>query len=279
MTAVPSDTTLFAPLKLREGRWLQPGETGAIVLNQVTLANADVDLRIGDTVELSLSRASASWRIVGIAEERTAASHGYVTAEGLAAATGQPLTANLLRIATGQHDEQSRVALANAVGEFLTGAGIEVRSAESVGRMEAVTGGHLEPILVILLVTALPVGVIGCIGLASTMGANVLERTREFGIMHAIGALPKAVRRIVVAEGVLVALASCMVAVIPALGLTAAIDAVVGNTFMYASLPFRISLVAAGIWTVLITLGAMLATDAAATRASRITVREALTYL
>jgi putative ABC transport system permease protein len=36
---------------------------------------------------------------------------------------------------------------------------------------------------------------------------------------------------------------------------------------------------AAGIWIDLVTLGAALATDAAATRASRLTVREALAYL
>ena len=279
VTAIPAETTMFASPTLREGRWLETGETGAIVLNQVTLANADADLRTGDAVDLSLGDSRTTWRIVGIAEERSAASRGYVTAAGLAAATGQPLAANSLRIATGQHDEPSRIAVARAVDQLLTGAGVEVRSAESVGRMEAVTAGHLEPILVILLVTALPMGVIGCIGLASTMSANVLERTREFGIMHAIGALPKAVRRIVVAEGVLVALASCLVAVLPAIGMTAAINAVVGNAFMFKPLPFRISFLAAGIWTVLVVLGAMLATDAAATRASRITVREALSYL
>jgi ABC-type lipoprotein release transport system permease subunit len=52
-----------------------------------------------------------------------------------------------------------------------------------------------------------------------------------------------------------------------------------GNLFMNAPLPFRVSLAAAGIWIALVILGAALATDAAATRASRITVREALTYL
>ena len=46
---------------------------------------------------------------------------------------------------------------------------------------------------------------VGLIGLASTMSANILDRTREFGVMHAIGARPKTVRRIVVAEGVLLA--------------------------------------------------------------------------
>jgi len=44
-------------------------------------------------------------------------------------------------------------------------------------------------------------------------------------------------------------------------------------------LPFQISVLGAGIWTVLVVLGAVLATDAAATRASHLTVREALAYL
>ena len=120
---------------------------------------------------------------------------------------------------------------------------------------------------------------IGCIGLASTMSANVLERIREFGVMHAIGARPKSVRRIVVAEGVFLALASCLVAVIPMLGLTAVIGAGLGNLFMYAPLPFRVSILAGVIWLVVVVLGAVLATDAAATRASHLSVREALSYL
>ncbi|MGP3962320.1 hypothetical protein ACTWPT_40645 [Nonomuraea sp. 3N208] len=86
-------------------------------------------------------------------------------------------------------------------------------------------------------------------------------------------------RRIVVAEGVFLALASCLVAVLPGLGLTAALGAGFGNLFMSAALPFRISMLAVGIWVALVIVGAALATDAAATRASRITVREALIHL
>jgi ABC-type lipoprotein release transport system permease subunit len=117
------------------------------------------------------------------------------------------------------------------------------------------------------------------IGLASTMSANILDRTREYGVMHAIGARPKAVRRIVVAEGVFLALASLLVAALPALGLTAVLGVGLGNLFFSAPLPYRFSVPAVGIWAVLVVLGAVLATEAAATRASRLTVREALTYL
>jgi putative ABC transport system permease protein len=130
-----------------------------------------------------------------------------------------------------------------------------------------------------VLAIAVAMGVVGVIGLASTMSANILDRTREFGVMHAIGARPKTVRRIVIAEGVFLAVISLLVAVLPTLGLTAVLGTGLGDLFFSAPLPFRVSVLAAGIWVVLVILGAVLATDAAATRASRITVREALTYL
>jgi putative ABC transport system permease protein len=279
LTAIPPDTTMQTVPTLREGRWLRPGETGAVVLSQVTLANTDFAVHTGDTVELTLGGDATRWRVAGIAEERGDAGGAYVTAEGLATALRQPLWSNTLRIATDRHDEQTRAKVADAVRTRLTAAGVDVRSVESVGLREASTGGHLAPVLVILLATALPMGLIGLVGLGSTMGANVLDRTREFGILHAIGARPKIVRRIVVAEGVFIALASCLLAVVPAVGLAVGMDALLGNLFFNAPLPFRISGLAVGIWIALVVLGAMLATDAAAARASRLTVREAFAYL
>jgi putative ABC transport system permease protein len=279
VTALPAGTTMFTPPKLLEGRWLNPGETGAVVLNQVTRNNTLPGIHAGDTVQLLVGGKPTTWRVVGLAEERTGGSGVYTTAEGLAVATGQPQRANQLRVATNRHDEQTRQAVADAINRTLTNAGVEVKSAASVSRSEAISEGHLGPVILILLGIALPLGVVGVIGLASTMSANVLDRTREFGVMHAIGARPKAVRRIVVAEGVFLALASFLVAALPALGLTAVLGAGLGNLFFAAPLPYRISIPAIGIWLALVILGAALATEAAATRASRITVREALTYL
>jgi len=203
----------------------------------------------------------------------------YATADGFAQAMGQPQLVNQLRIATDRHDEEARTAVAVAVDETLTDAGIEVGSAASVSRREAISEGHLGPVITIVLAIAAAMGVIGGIGLASTMSTNVLDRTREFGVMHAIGARPERVRRIVTAEGAFLALASILVAVIPALALTAVLGAGLGNLFFAAPLPFRISIPAIAIWTAIAILGSILATEAAATRASRLTVREALAYL
>jgi putative ABC transport system permease protein len=279
LIAVPAAATMFTPPKLLDGRWLNPGETRAIVLNQIARNNTVPDVGPGETVELSVGGQSTTWRVVGIVEERGGGAGAYATAEGFADAIGQTPRVNQLRIATERHDEQTRAAVAEAVAQALNDAGVEVGSAASVSRGEAVTAGHLGPIVTIVLAIAIAMGVIGGIGLASTMSANVLDRTREFGVMHAIGATPRAVRRIVVAEGVFLALASCLVAVLPALALTALMGAGLGNLFMSAALPYRISMLAVGIWIALVILGAILATEAGATRASRITVREALAYL
>jgi putative ABC transport system permease protein len=278
VTAIPSDTTMFTPPELLEGRWLNPGEIGAVVLNQVTRKNTVPDIHAGDAVQLIVGGRTTTWRVVGLAEERQSSGGVYTTAEGLADALGQPQRVNQLRIATNSHDEQTRQAVADAVNKNLTDAGIEVKSAASISRSEAIAAGHLGPVVLILLGIALPLGVVGVIGLASTMSANILDRTREFGVMHAIGALPMAVRRIVVAEGVFLAITSCLVAVIPALALTSVLGAGLGNLFFSAPLPFRLSMLAIGIWIALVILGAILATDAAATRASHLTVREALAY-
>jgi putative ABC transport system permease protein len=279
VTAIPSKTTMFTPPKLLEGRWLNPDDTGTIVLNQVAVDNSDLDIEVGDPVTLFINGRLTRWRVAGIAQEPGATSSAYVTTAGLAAATGQPRRTNTLRIATASDDEQTRSAVAEAVTKKLDGAGIEVEGAESIGEQEDSIKEHQGPIALVLVAGAIAMGIVGGIGLASTMGANILERTREFGVMHAIGARPAAVRRIVVAEGVFTAIASWLLAIIPALGLTAIMGSVVGNTFMSAPLPFRISALGVGIWSVIVVLGAVLATDAAATRAARLTVREALAYL
>ena len=146
-----------------------------------------------------------SWRVAGIAQEPGATSSAYATTAGLAAATGQARRTNTLRIATASDDEQTRSAVAEAVTKKLDGAGVESR-ARNRSASRKTPSAHQGPIALVLVAGAIAMGIVGGIGLASTMGANILERIREFGVMHAIGARPAAVRRIVVAEGVFTAI-------------------------------------------------------------------------
>ncbi|RWI36102.1 FtsX-like permease family protein [Mesorhizobium sp.] len=276
LDAIPSGSSLIPP-QMFEGRWLRPGETGAVVIGQKVPAEVLPGLRSGDTVQLSIGGRPTSWNVVGISEYAHGSVSAWVTAEGFEAATGAN-PPNVLRVFTDRHDEETRAAVANAAERALAEASIRVKSSASVSRSEAASEGHFLPIILIFLGLSIAMGVVGCVGLASTMSTNVLERAREFGVMHAIGARASTVRRIVVAEGVFVAVTSCVVAAIPALLLAAVMTAGLGRLFLYQALPFRASGSAIVIWAVVVVIGAALATLAPAYRASRMTVREALMY-
>ncbi len=63
-------------------------------------------------------------------------------------------------------------------------------------------------LIVFLLSMALLTAFVGSIGLTGTMGMNVLERTREIGVMRAIGAVDLAIVKSVVIEGVFIGMIS-----------------------------------------------------------------------
>ncbi|RPJ18648.1 MAG: ABC transporter permease, partial [Chloroflexi bacterium] len=199
----------------------------------------------------------------------------FTTKAGFQAATGMSHP-NLLRIMTANHDEETRAIVAQTADRTLTDAGIVVRTAESVSRSAAAGAGHMLPLILVFLGLSISISVVGFAGLTSTMSTNVMERTHEFGVMSAIGASASRVRRLVVLEGIFIAVLSCFIAAVPAPLLTALM---INNLPMPVILPLQMSVPAILIWVVVVILGAALATLAPAAQASRLTVREALAYL
>ena len=277
MTAIPQKTSMFNPPPMLEGRWLHSTDTDAIVLPQ-TIRKTVPDINVGDTIQLSVEERLTSWRVVGIAKELAGGTCPCVSQAGFEQATGRSDQANVLRIVTNRHDPQSRTATGDAVKQALEDTGIKA-STQTIDEVIESTEGHTGILITLILLIAEVIGVVGLVGLSSMMSTSVIERTREFGVMNAIGAPTSTVRRLVVLEGVFIALASCVVAAIPALLLTIAIGTGLGNLFFSAPLPFQVSVQAIIIWVAIVVGGAILATLTPAFRASKLTVREALTYL
>jgi putative ABC transport system permease protein len=137
--------------------------------------------------------------------------------------------------------------------------------------------GHVEVPVRMLIAASVLLALIGGLGLASMLTVNVLERTRELGVMRAIGATPLVILKIIVGEGVLTAAMSWLVALLLSLPLTRALDMLAAHMFG-APLPFTISVMAAAMWLGLVLVIAATASAAPALRASRLVVRQALAY-
>lgn len=275
VTVVPPDSALVDPPPILQGRGLRAGETGAIVISTAGLPEELTAVQSGDSLQLSLGGHFSRWQVVGIAGPVGGRGGLFITQAGYEAATGvsQP---NLLRIVTAGHDEATRTRVAQAADTTLTEAGVLVRSAASVSRSAAASAGHMLPLILIFLGLSIAISVVGFAGLTSAMSTNVLERIREFGVMSALGARAARVRRLVVLEGVFTAVVSCLVAAVPAPLLTAFM---ISNMNLPVDTPFRVSVPGVVIWVLVAIFGAVLATLAPASRAARLTVREALAYL
>ena len=277
LSAIPPSTSMLIPPPITEGRWLDPDDIDTVVLPP-SIRQTLSGVKIGDRVQLSVDDRATTWRVIGIASG-FGGSCPCVTQKGFEQATGRQDQANVVRIITDQHDKDTRVAIGKAVAQALTKAGIKPQEPRAIDAVVATTEGHSVILVGVILLIASTMGIVGLIGLGSTMSTNVIERTREFGVMKAIGAKDSTIRRLVVLEGIFIAVVSCLVAAIPAIVLTWTMDTVLGNLFFSTPIPFELSAQGIAVWILVITLGAALATLLPASQASRLTVREALAYL
>src|SRR5262249_5253004 len=118
---------------------------------------------------------------------------------------------------------------------------------------------------------------VGSLGLASTLSIGVLQRTRELGVMNAIGATPGLVARMVVGEGLLVGALGWILAVVLAVPLTLGLGGVLGTAGAFgAPLSVLVSPSGALAWLGVTSVVSLAASLIPASRASRLTVREAL---
>ena len=277
LSAVPPSTSMLIPPPLAEGRWLNPDDTDSVVL-PLSIRQTMPDVKVGDSVQLSVEDRPTTWRVIGITGGM-GGSCPCVTQKGFERASGRREQANVVRIITNQHDKDARVAVGQAATQALTETGIKHQEPRAIDAVVESTEGHSVILVGVILLIASTIGIVGLIGLGSTMSTNVIERTREFGVMKAIGASGSRIRRLVVFEGIFIAAVSCVVAVIPAMALTWAMGAGLGNLFLGTPIPREVSAPGIVIWILVVVFGAALATLAPASQAARLTVREALAYL
>lgn len=266
-------------LKLMAGRQLRISDTNAAVINQV-IAARDPALRVGGTVRVRLKGRTLAFPIVGIVKELAPTPVVYLPPGAVLAAAGRDgRTGRSMRIVSRRHDDAGQRAAAAALETRFAEAGIEVTGMHRMLDMRQGILDHLVIILASITMAALLVVIVGALGLASTLALSVVQRTREIGVLGAIGASPGTIAFHVWCEGMLIGLLSWALANVLALPITWALETTCGRIFFKAPLDFSISPAASGVWLVLVVLLATLASVQPALRASHLPVKEALAHV
>ncbi len=84
------------------------------------------------------------------------------------------------------------------------------------------------------------------------MNLAVLERTREIGVLRAVGADQRIVRRMLLAEGLVVGGVSCVLVVPLAIPLTLLLGSGFGRIMLNAPVKFVLDPLAVLVWTLLV---------------------------
>ncbi|MCI0476163.1 MAG: ABC transporter permease [Anaerolineales bacterium] len=278
--APPAQTAMVQP-EIIEGRWLVPGDENAIVVSTDT-TRAEKDLKLGDEFTLKIAGRKTTWRIVGIIRVvgfRGGIGVAYANYPYYARVIGQVGRAGSVQLVTEKHDTASQLKLKKALEDRYLLAGLRASSGGiTSGQIRDNNEMFFNIITALLMAMAFLMAIVGGLGLMGTMSLNVLERTREIGVMRAVGASNGAVRGVILTEGITIGLLSAGIAILFSFPLGQALSALVGEALFQLPLSYAISINGIIMWLVIVVILSMLASFLPAYNASRLTVREILAY-
>jgi putative ABC transport system permease protein len=276
----PAGSKLVEPVLL-EGRWLIPGDQNAITLNE-RFHELFPNLQTGDTLTARIDGQNVDLVVVGFFQMagKSGGFLSYTTYDFLARQIHMANRANTFRVTSTRPamtlDDQN--ALGKTIEARLNDANYSVAQIEAGHSLTATTANGLNILTAFLLVMALLTAVVGSIGLAGTMSMNVLERTREIGIIRAIGASDKAVINMVMVEGLLIGLMSWILGTLLSFPISSLLSNAINLALFGAAAKFTFSPMGVVLWLVVVLVLSTLASVVPARNAARLTIREVLSY-
>ncbi|MBI5353069.1 MAG: ABC transporter permease [Chloroflexi bacterium] len=277
MLAPPADSKLVNPI-IVSGRWIRPEDVRKFAVSEAILKFFP-DLKPGDKVHLKIKGRTEEWEVVGIFK--------FVGREGILAYTPFEYSSQVLnltdraysyRFVTAQHDRAFQDKMAERLDHYFRDQGFKVRQAQSGLSSLDTASESLDTLVVFLLIMAVLTAVVGAMGLTGTMGMNVLERTREIGIMRAIGADDSAVMKTIIAEGFVIGIMSFGLAIILSIPFTYGLSAIVSLAVFETPIKVVFTFEGYVIWLGLVLVLSVIASILPARSAARLTIREVLAY-
>jgi putative ABC transport system permease protein len=278
---IPLDSQMYQP-HLVAGRWLQAGDERAIALHQELAGRLGVG--VGDWITLRYQGDKESeWQVVGLFFDPTRDTGVYMLQPVYGWTMNRVNQANTLYIKTTDTDQAATVRTGLAIRQFLEESNLPVAVGtlldtmtvgETVQRLQT----RYSIMINLLSIMAVVIGIVGGIGLSGTLSLSVLERTREIGVMRAIGASSGRISWLFIGEGLIQGLLSWLIAIplgIPAAYVmtTVVLSQLFGDTLLYQFTPTGILL-----WLAIVVVLGIIASWLPARNATRVSVRESLAY-
>jgi putative ABC transport system permease protein len=274
---IPADSKVVNPTMI-EGRWIVPGDENAMVVTPVFMQK-ETGARVGDNVVIKMKEKDTTWHIVGVVKMIGGGTPvTYVNYAYFTRVLNDVDRAQILVVTMTRHDKTSQSQITQAISDHFNKVGLQVSSAIPTWSQIESNNNLIIILVTLVMAMAVLIALVGGLGLTGLMSINVLERTREIGVMRAIGASHSAILQIFISEGLLIGFMSWLFGMLLSLPLSHALSNLIGNGLIQSPLSYSYSIGGAAIWLAIVLILSILATFMPAQDAARLTVRDVLAY-
>jgi len=268
--------TEFIEANIISGRWLKEGDRGVVVLTSSLLDDMP-DVRTGDIINTKINDRERELQVIGIAQWNFD-KVGYADFDYISRIKGEPGMISSVRVSTEKKDGLSQTEMAEILEDQLKSSGIGVSYTITKNTITQANVSQFDFLISFLLIMASLAALIGGLGLAGMMSLNVMERTREIGVIRSIGGSHGMIAGIVLTEGLLIGLFSWALALPFSIPMSLIFNSMLGDMIVDKPLIFIFSEIGLFGWLVIVIVVSVIASILPAYRAMSISIRETLAY-
>jgi putative ABC transport system permease protein len=281
LIGIPNGSHSFRPPIIVAGRWLSPDDGPAIVIRKDTAD--DNDIQLGDMVTLDLGElGDDAWQVIGFYQDVFSGVGEtdpiYANLDAVFKATKKQNQGDQIRVRTRFYNEAYVDTVTTQLKKMYETKSVDVAESITLYENRSNADSQFSIIITMLLVLAVIIALVGGIGLMGALSISVVERTREIGVMRAVGAKTPTILGMFVMEGILQGLLSWVVVVPISFILGQPIADALGMVLFDTSLDYQYNFSAVLVWLVIILVISSLASILPARSATAISVRDSLAY-
>lgn len=281
LLALSAKSSLYQPY-IDSGRWLQESDAGQNVLLVSADTAAQNNLNVGDQLEISIGTQQQNWQIIGIYRwlvgNQFAVEPVYIPLETLQNIQHNSDYASFALFKANVDNTEQELAYFESLKQVFQNNGIQldIYVTQAKNQQRQFFLNQFKSVLNTLFGLASMIAAVGCIGLGGALASSVLQRTREIGILRAIGAPSKIVFSLFCLEGFFHALLAWLISLPIAYLIAEPMAHALGKIILGMQLDFAFAGRAVFYWLLIVLLMAAIAAYSPAKKAVQLSVRQAL---
>jgi len=277
---IPENSDFFKPL-IVAGRWLAPGDGPAVVISRDTAKRNNI--LVGNTVTLDLGvMGEDEWLVVGFYEPVFVGTFNvetiYAPAEALYNTSKKYNQGSELLIRTTSTDAEFTSTVTKDLKDVFESHSMKVDNSQTQADLRATNNWQFSIVTSMLLALSIIVAIVGAIALMGALSIGVIERTKEIGVLRAIGARSPIILGIFVMEGIFQGSLSWLISIPISYLASPTMASALGQAMFGATLDYQYNWPAVVVWLGIIVVISALASLLPARGAVRISVRDSLAY-